>query len=147
MSWAPGFQLNARDYNQTYWHRSWQIDHLLMAGCAVSYDKDEFRIFEDAREGSLCNISSPANAFECWWVDDAQAFAGPGCEFAATQECACSHLTDFKVSMTIPKSRITVAKSEELRLSFDEVWRIREMVGIVAAICGVRRKESLIPKP
>ena len=61
-----------------------------------SQDEDEFRVFKDARQGSRCNMSSTvntSNAFGCWWDVDSQSFAGPGCEIAASQECACTHLT------------------------------------------------------
>ena len=80
-------------------------------------------------------MSSTANPFGCWWDADAQSFAGPACEFADAQECACTHLTDFKVSLTIPKTRITMASAEELRLSADEVWRVKELMGILVGIC------------
>eukprot|EP00232_Nephroselmis_pyriformis_P030277 CAMPEP_0182856724 /NCGR_PEP_ID=MMETSP0034_2-20130328/2611_1 /TAXON_ID=156128 /ORGANISM="Nephroselmis pyriformis, Strain CCMP717" /LENGTH=3059 /DNA_ID=CAMNT_0024987855 /DNA_START=82 /DNA_END=9261 /DNA_ORIENTATION=- len=135
VTWVTGFKLDAQDYNQTYWHRSWHVEHELMAGCMASYDKDEFRVFRDAREGSLCNMSSTTNPFQCWWHVDAQSFRGPGCEFSGTQECACTHLTDFKVSLTFPKTRISVASREEASLSFEEAWRVKELIGIVAAIC------------
>lgn len=145
VSWVPGFRLNSPDYNQTYWHRSWQLDHEIMAGCTTEYDEDEFRMFVDSRAGSHCNISSQANGFECWWDVDAQAFAGPACEYAGSQQwqvdiprtreytgisaissykmnhplhSACTHLTDFKVSLSIPKTRITVASAEEMRLRY-----------------------------
>ena len=98
-------------------------------------DEDEYRVFRDFREGSPCNMSSPSNPFRCWWDVDAQSFVGPGCELAGNQECACTHLTDFKVSLTVPKTRITVASAEEMRLSLGEVWRVKELMGIMAAIC------------
>ena len=101
----------------------------------MSYDADEYRVFRDAREGAQCNASSSSNPFQCWWDVDAQSFRGPGCEFSGTQECACSHLTDFKVSLSVPKIRIKLASREEVSLSFNEAWRVKELIGIMAAIC------------
>ena len=136
LEWARGFELPLYGgvTNHSDFYRSWTIEHeWLFDGCTAELDEDGFRVFA----GPECNATWPGNALGCWWEVDSQAFNGTGCVQGAVQHCACTHLTDFKITLEVPRARITVATAEEMRLSADEVWRIKELLGITALMCAV----------
>ncbi|KAK3237745.1 hypothetical protein CYMTET_52199, partial [Cymbomonas tetramitiformis] len=119
--------------------RGWSIGNSSqMAGCTVEYGPafpkyagadagrrkylDSLRRDEHAgggggKEGRGCDVARVNNSVRCWWVWELGAFKGPGCEHAATVECLCTHLTDFKVQQvgTLgPPGEMTTARTSDM---------------------------------
>ena len=86
-------------------------------------------------KGWRCAIADPLNGIGCHWNTSAQAFSGPACVSDDVQQCMCNHLTEFVLTMGVPK--IKVAGLQDLALTPGDIWRIKEMVVCVLGIIAV----------
>ncbi|KAK3237605.1 hypothetical protein CYMTET_52336 [Cymbomonas tetramitiformis] len=71
--------------------------------------------------GDSCEVVSEGNTLDCWWVWTRARFEGPGCVHAPTQECLCTHLTEFQTLRKLEvgevergPGKVTIMEEKEL---------------------------------
>eukprot|EP00854_Cymbomonas_tetramitiformis_P008841 gene8841-10479_t len=93
-------------------------------------------------EAPPCEIQDTRNAAQCWWDWTSQTFKGPGCLFSPSQECLCSHLTDFKAmndvsvdSLAPPKLK-TISLDDMLSISAADMLKSALLLALVGGCIG-----------
>ncbi|KAK3270139.1 hypothetical protein CYMTET_21450, partial [Cymbomonas tetramitiformis] len=89
-----------------------------------------------------CGALATRARSRCWWRWESEVFHGPGCVWAASAECLCTHLTDFKalqqqeVGSAEPPPGAVISGDDMTSLSADDVLKSALLLGVLGALIG-----------
>jgi len=141
LTWRKNFEVKYNEstgaIDEAHFGRSWLITHpTLFDNCNRTFEGDAgWRAWVSRGAGAACEAVDNNNTLGCFWAKEFQAFRGPGCVMAPEQECMCTHLTDFSALIEVPK--IKFASLDELALTPQDIWNIKEMVAVTVALVAL----------